>query len=154
MKILFCTDGSKISYNSVKNISAWIKEAVIDLLNDTLKIRIEKTEENLELFSFIIRKTAHFTEYFVLSVFATLFMYTLKLNKVALSAISLLICALYAVSDEFHQSLVGGRAMMIMDMGIDTAGALLATAMLLLIFSLAERKKNKEEDIQVETYPI
>ena len=32
MKILFCTDGSKISYNSVKNISAWIKEAVIDTI--------------------------------------------------------------------------------------------------------------------------
>ena len=32
MKILFCTDGSKISYNAVKNISAWVKDAVIDII--------------------------------------------------------------------------------------------------------------------------
>ena len=32
MKILFCTDGSKISYNAIKNISGWVKEAVIDII--------------------------------------------------------------------------------------------------------------------------
>ena len=32
MKILFCTDGSKISYNAVKNLSGWIKDAVIDTI--------------------------------------------------------------------------------------------------------------------------
>ncbi len=32
MRILFCTDGSKISFNALKNISAWIKEAVIDII--------------------------------------------------------------------------------------------------------------------------
>lgn len=32
MKILFCTDGSRISYNSVKNISHWIKTGVIDII--------------------------------------------------------------------------------------------------------------------------
>ena len=135
-------------------LSDSIREAVIDFLNDTLNLKIEKTEENLNLFSFIVRKTAHFSEYFVMAIFVTLFMYTFKLNKVALSVISFFITALYAVSDEWHQSLVGGRAMMVMDMGIDSAGAFLAVIILLLIFSIAERKKNREEDIQVETYPI
>ena len=32
MKILFCTDGSKISFNALKNISQWIKEATIDTI--------------------------------------------------------------------------------------------------------------------------
>ena len=32
MKILFCTDGSKISFNSLKNISGWIKYAEIDTI--------------------------------------------------------------------------------------------------------------------------
>ena len=30
MKILFCTDGSRISYNALKNASAWLKSAIID----------------------------------------------------------------------------------------------------------------------------
>ena len=32
MKILFCTDGSKISFNALYYISAWIKSAVIDTI--------------------------------------------------------------------------------------------------------------------------
>lgn len=32
MKILFCTDGSKISFNAIKNISCWVKEAVVDTI--------------------------------------------------------------------------------------------------------------------------
>jgi nucleotide-binding universal stress UspA family protein len=33
MKILFCTDGSKISFNSLKNISKWIRNATIDTIS-------------------------------------------------------------------------------------------------------------------------
>ncbi len=32
MKILFCTDGSKISYEAVKNLSGWVKNATIDII--------------------------------------------------------------------------------------------------------------------------
>lgn len=32
MKILFCTDGSKISFNAIKNFSHWAKEAVVDTI--------------------------------------------------------------------------------------------------------------------------
>lgn len=32
MKILFCTDGSKISFNALKNITYWIKQATIDTI--------------------------------------------------------------------------------------------------------------------------
>ena len=32
MKILFCTDGSKISYNAISNLSGWVKDAVVDII--------------------------------------------------------------------------------------------------------------------------
>ena len=32
MKILFCTDGSKINFNALKNIAYWIKQATIDTI--------------------------------------------------------------------------------------------------------------------------
>ena len=32
MKILFCTDGSKISYGALKNLSNWIKDAEVDII--------------------------------------------------------------------------------------------------------------------------
>lgn len=32
MRILFCTDGSNISFNAIKNFAAWSKEAIVDIL--------------------------------------------------------------------------------------------------------------------------
>lgn len=32
MRILFCTDGSKISFNALKNLSGWIKNATVDTI--------------------------------------------------------------------------------------------------------------------------
>ena len=32
MKILFCTDGSKISYNAIKNLSSWVENATVDII--------------------------------------------------------------------------------------------------------------------------
>lgn len=32
MRILFCTDGSKISFNAIKNISSWVNDAVVDVI--------------------------------------------------------------------------------------------------------------------------
>lgn len=32
MKILFCTDGSNISFNAIKNFASWCKDAVVDVL--------------------------------------------------------------------------------------------------------------------------
>ena len=32
MRVLFCTDGSKISFNTLKNISGWVKNAEIDTI--------------------------------------------------------------------------------------------------------------------------
>ncbi len=32
MRILFCTDGSKISFNALKNISRWVKNAFVDTI--------------------------------------------------------------------------------------------------------------------------
>lgn len=32
MKILFCTDGSKISYHAIRNFSRWFKDFTVDIL--------------------------------------------------------------------------------------------------------------------------
>lgn len=33
MNVLFCTDGSKISYNSIINFSSWVKDFSLDILS-------------------------------------------------------------------------------------------------------------------------
>ena len=79
-----------------------------------------------ELTNFIIRKAAHFTEYFIL---AWLVFNAVKddssINKDII--ISVLVVFLYACTDEFHQSFVPGRACMFRDVLIDTSGGAFAT---------------------------
>lgn len=70
----------------------------------------------------IIRKLAHFTEYLILG-FLTINM----LNKNDISKkylISILICLIYATSDEIHQLFVPGRACQLRDILIDSIGSI------------------------------
>lgn len=83
----------------------------------------DRQSEILGLLSHIVRKTAHFTIYASLGFCVSLTAGQRKLLSAG-SAGSLFFCFLYAVSDEIHQYFVPGRACMIRDMLLDTAGAL------------------------------
>lgn len=71
---------------------------------------------NIDLLTLIIRKLAHFTEYFILGLL--LYNY----NKNILKAI--IICFIYAISDEVHQLFIIGRSFQIKDILIDTLGSI------------------------------
>ena len=76
----------------------------------------------------LIRKAAHVTEYFVLGL---LLFRTFRGNSTLLwnwrwSFFAVIGVALWAASDEFHQSFVPTRTASALDAGIDTAGGILA----------------------------
>jgi VanZ family protein len=82
-----------------------------------------------ELSSLVVRKTAHFMEYFIL--------YMLMYNVVSEEfkpRKAFVICItgvfLYACTDEFHQTFVPGRAGRFSDVIIDTLGGLSAAALI------------------------
>ena len=75
----------------------------------------------------LVRKAAHMTEYFVLFLLCHRLLKWYRPER-KMWGYALLICILYAASDEFHQSFVPGRGASIVDVGIDTSGALLAVA--------------------------
>ncbi|MBA5852037.1 VanZ family protein [Clostridium sp. cel8] len=88
--------------------------------------------------NFIVRKTAHFSEYFVLYILLFNALYDkAKMKKVLLIAI--VIVFLYACSDEIHQFFIPGRSPRIRDVFIDTFGGLMA---LLLNFYRYRKKQN------------
>lgn len=89
---------------------------IVNIISNILNI------ENARLLSLIIRKLAHFTEYLILG-FLTINM----LNKNDISKkylLSILICIIYATSDEIHQIFVPGRAYQIRDILIDSMGSI------------------------------
>ena len=83
-----------------------------------------------------VRKTAHATEYAILTVLVSLAIpYHGKRNYL----LSLCITVAYAASDEIHQYFVPGRACMATDVVIDSCGAFVG----LLIVFLVERLRQK-----------
>lgn len=76
-----------------------------------------------DLLTFLVRKAAHISAYFVLGIllFNLLKEYDLRVKKMIF--ISIGIAMLYACTDELHQVFVPGRSGEVRDVLIDTAGA-------------------------------
>lgn len=89
------------------------------------------------ILSFIIRKTAHMSEYAILLL---LIYYGLSKNKFNFQLLnSFIITFFYACSDEFHQLLISGRSGQFKDVLIDSCGALI----MLIIIYLWQKKSNR-----------
>jgi len=83
---------------------------------------------------FVIRKIGHMGVFGILAllVWRALGM-TTSWRRPRTWIVALGVTALYAITDELHQGLVAGRHPSPVDVGIDTAGALIAIAAVLLI---------------------
>lgn len=85
--------------------------------------------DNIETLSLIIRKLAHFTEYFILGLLVYNFISNYKFKLYY----GVLICIIYSISDEIHQLYVPGRSCQLLDILIDISGALISILLLKLI---------------------
>lgn len=79
---------------------------------------------------FALRKTAHFTEYFVLTwLLIRAFLSNQPAKTISPKKIIFLagfLSILYALTDEYHQSFIPGRQPALRDIGFDSLGAVLA----------------------------
>ena len=108
-------------------------------LLDALPGRIELSAHALSLLELLVRKAAHMTEYAILALLACRALRLSGARRPLLGA--LLLCAVYAATDEFHQSFVGGRGPSPVDVMIDTAGAALALLLRRAATALCQRRR-------------
>jgi VanZ family protein len=99
--------------------------------------------ETLALIHHVIRKSAHFTEYFI---FSLLLLHALRAGRrdfgLRWALTVILIVAGYAALDEFHQSFVPGRGPAVSDVLLDTTGG--AAAQLLVALPVLWRGVRKQ----------
>lgn len=104
------------------NVSSSQSELLLKIFNF---IGIDLNNYFGELAIFIIRKTAHFSEYFILYLLSyNVFRFYVKDKKYSIYLIFFV--ALYAISDEFHQAFIPGRGPALRDVLIDTSGGIFA----------------------------
>lgn len=82
-------------------------------------------------YDFILRKTAHFSLFFLLAIL--LYFAYRSINKKNIFLITFLSCAVFAALDELHQVFVIGRTAKIMDVSIDMAGSSVAIILIALL---------------------
>jgi VanZ family protein len=91
----------------------------------------------------VARKCAHVTEYAVLALLlwrALRSVPALRTKTLMIFGATLLGCALFAATDEFHQTFIKSRTPSVRDVLLDVAGALLG---LLIAVSFARRQPKK-----------
>lgn len=87
----------------------------------------KEKEIYLEKYVVYVRKTAHFTLYFLLGLFFISLLEEFNLNDKKLLIYTIIFVFIYACSDEIHQLFVPGRSGEITDVLIDTTGGILAS---------------------------
>lgn len=138
MVLIFCF--SCEDSNDSSETSGFFTDFILGIfVKDFDTLLAVRQQEVLDLLDHIVRNTAHFSEYAALGFSVSCTFGRRKLLTLP-SAAALLICSLYAVSDEIHQYFVPGRACMISDMLLDSCGALFGIVLSAIAFLIFRPK--------------
>lgn len=114
-------------------------DLVLSILN-FLGLQLNESIKNIA--SFIVRKTAHVTEYMILYILifrvVTLYSNTKKSKLIALFCM-----VLYASTDEIHQLFVPGRSGMVRDVFIDSIGGIIGVGITFVYENIKKKKSLK-----------
>ena len=96
-----------------------------------------------DLLTFLVRKAAHISAYFILGILIFNLLKEYNLGAKKMIFISIAIAMLYACTDELHQVFVSGRSGEVRDVLIDTAGAAVGVAVYAALSSRFYKKSEK-----------
>lgn len=118
----------------------WLVETFLPGFLDKLEAM---SQEQLDFLHFLLRKTGHFSEYFVLGALSMLTLGQTKLRCRKMTGIGF--CVLVASVDETIQLFVSGRSGQVTDVVLDGCGAMagiVVVAFVLFVSDLRRKKSN------------
>lgn len=113
--------------------SSELSSGIADLIEETIKKINPNTNYDPVNLNHIIRKGAHFGVYLVLGFFVANCFIATDISKAKGIYLSIMICVLYAISDEVHQIFIPGRSGQVSDVILDSAGGLMGILLLNII---------------------
>lgn len=118
-------------------ISSGITKFVIEAVGQIMPM----AEADFDLFEHIVRKNAHFFIYLVFGILVVRAFTKSGVNSSKAIGSAIVICVLYAMSDEFHQLFIAGRSGEIHDVLIDGWGAVAGIVLYWLTGKMLKRNK-------------
>lgn len=117
----------KMSNPIVEKVCGWFSELGMHL--------------DVHFVTLIIRKTAHFTEFFILGLFIAICFSAMQKRMSHYTGLILFLCLLGGVTDEFIQSFISGRSADVRDVIIDFAGGLFAFIIVAIVTKVKAKKR-------------
>lgn len=125
-----------------ENTSNKVIISTAEVIKNKPLTKIEK-ETIISKYKVLVRKAAHFFLYFILAILVYVCLKDYLKNDIKIVLLTIIICALYACSDELHQLFSIGRTARVFDIFVDTCGATLSTLVLFVIINLKKKKIKK-----------
>lgn len=118
-----------------------LAHSIVSTISDITDIDYDKLYEKIDVIITIVRKSAHFIVYFILGILVIRVLkdYNTMSNKLCI--IGIIICMLYATSDEVHQIFVSGRSGEVRDVLLDTSASCISICFYYWLY----RKKNRNK---------
>ncbi len=125
MYVIFFFSGQDADTSSQLSYKVGVK--VLTYANEALDKgwSMDRIHQLSEAGQFYIRKTAHFSEYFLLAVSVAFPLYVYGVRGLWLMFFAVSFCVAFACLDEYHQSFVSGRTPQKRDVLIDSIGIVL-----------------------------
>lgn len=115
----FSAQPAKTSSKTSRTVTAKVLKA----LPSVKKLSPQRKKKTIDTVHNYIRKLAHFSLYFILGIWLCLLAKSYGLSFCQAFFVALLACAFYAATDEIHQLFVEGRSCQLLDVAIDSGGA-------------------------------
>lgn len=109
-------------------LSSGVVQTIVSFVESIFSVPLADSD----LLHVIVRKGAHLFAYFVLALFVFHAFQVSMWTKRATIGMTIVVCVLYAVTDEVHQLFIPGRSGQVTDVLIDTIGSVLGIGCYLL----------------------
>lgn len=147
MVAIFCLSNMNGLESNIKSKSS-LDDLVDYVLKFTNKVGLTdkhpteiRKKEFIEKINPIMRKCAHATVFFILSILIMVFLTRFKIKLSVSYIITVLASFMYALFDEYHQTFIPGRTGQFSDSLIDTSGAIIGALLVLIIISISRKLK-------------
>ena len=111
------------------NESNGLSTAVTEKIVKVIEKAVPQNSIDIRTFNNVVRKNAHFFIFLILGILVSIALKDSGYSRKKRLVLAIIICFLYAVSDELHQMLVPGRGAQLKDVVIDSAGAIAGIAL-------------------------
>lgn len=150
--VLIFVMSSEPAVQSTQTSSKFVLKFIDIFYRNFNKYSTQQQNEIINTITFIVRKAAHFLEYFILGLLSAGIAATYNSRKRYFKyTLSTIFSVIYAAGDEIHQYFVPGRACKITDVFIDAAGSICAIVLIVVLLNVIKKRKTGEIDAKKET---